>query len=346
MDNDIYWQAVKNNDARFDGAFYFGVKTTGIYCRPSCRSKLPKRENVEFYSTAEMAEQSGLRACRRCEPRSTGQTVDDRVKMVIRSCELIGSDVTLTLDDLAREAGLSPSHFQRTFKEFVGISPKRYAEARRIDKFKKDVRSGSDVVTAMYDAGFGSSSRLYEKAAVNLGMTPAAYKKGGAGMKIFYAATACDLGRIVVGRTAVGLCYVGLGDDESMLEQELKTEFVNAAITRDSGALKDYIKVILEYLDGHSRSIELPLDIRATAFQIQVWDLLRTVPFGRTVSYSEIAEMLGDKNKVRAVARACATNRIALAIPCHRVVASDGKLSGYRWGIERKKILIQKEASA
>lgn len=347
MDNEIYWKAIQANDVRFDGAFYFGVRTTGIYCRPSCRSRLPKRENVEFYPSADMAEQSGLRACLRCDPRSAPGAVSERVMLVIRSCELIESDVTMSLDDLAQEAGLSPSHFQRIFKDLVGVSPKRYAEARRIEKFKKDVRGGSEIVTAMYEAGFGSSSRLYEKAADHLGMTPAEYKKGGReGMKIIYAAAECDLGLLLVGRTPKGLCYVALGDDKTTLEHNLKSEFGNAEIIEDSGGLKDYLNSILEYLDGRSRSIDLPLDIRATVFQTQVWELLRKIPFGQTASYTEIAEMLGDKKKVRAVARACATNRIALAIPCHRVVASDGKLSGYRWGIERKKALIEREASA
>ncbi len=346
MDNEIYWQAVQANDARYDGAFFFGVKTTGIYCRPSCRARLPKRENVEFFATAVMAEQSGLRACLRCDPRSTEGAMDARVKMVIRCCELIESDVTLRLDELAQAEGLSPSHFQRVFKELVGISPKKYAEIRRIEKFKRDVRDGSDITAAMYDAGFGSSSRLYERSSASLGMTPAQYKKGGKGMKIRYASAECELGRIMIGRTAKGLCFAALGDDDSMLEQSLKTEFVNAEITKDSNGLKEYLEVILEYLASRTKSIELPLDIQATAFQMLVWEVLRKIPFGTTVSYSQIAETLGDKKKVRAVARACATNRIALAIPCHRVVASDGKLSGYRWGIERKKALLELEASA
>lgn len=346
MDNDIYWQAVKANDARYDGAFFLGVKTTGIYCRPSCRARLPKRENVEFFATAALAEQSGLRACLRCDPKATRGVIDAKVKMVIRSCELIESDVTLQLDDLARAEGLSPSHFQRVFKELVGVSPKKYAEIRRIEKFKRDVRGGSDLTAAMYDAGFGSSSRLYEKSSTSLGMTPAQYQRGGKGMKIEYASATCELGRIMIGRTAKGVCFAALGDDDSVLEQSLKAEFVNAEITEDSDRVREYLDVILDYLAGQKRSIDLPLDIRATAFQMQVWDLLRKIPFGQTVSYSQIAEMLGDKEKVRAVARACSTNRVALAIPCHRVVASDGKLSGYRWGIERKRALLKLETSA
>lgn len=215
-----------------------------------------------------------------------------------------------------------------------------------MEKFKSEVRGGSDVVTAMYDAGFGSSSRLYEKAAENLGMTPTTYKKGGEGMKINYTVTDCELGRILVGRTIKGLCSVAFADDDAELEQNLKEEYPNAEIIKDAGVLKSFVDEILQHLAGKQKRLDLPLDIQATAFQMRVWELLRKIPFGETVSYSQIAEMLGDKKKVRAVAQACAKNRVAVVIPCHRVVASDGKLSGYRWGVERKRKLLEHEKAA
>ena len=345
MENEIFWQAVMTNDARFDGAFFLGVKTTGIYCKPSCRARLPKRENVEFYRTLEAAERSGFRACLRCRP-ATVKAADPQVAKVLRACELIERDELFSLDDLAAELGVSPYHFQRSFKEIIGISPKKYAEAKRMEKFKSEIRGGSDVVMAMYDAGFGSSSRLYEKAAENLGMTPTTYKKGGEGMKINYTVTDCELGRILVGRTIKGLCSVAFADDDAELEDNLKKEYPNAEIVKDATVLKGFVDEILKHLAGGKKRLDLPLDIQATAFQMRVWELLRKIPYGETVSYSQIAEMLGDKKKVRAVAQACAKNRVAVVIPCHRVVASDGKLSGYRWGVERKKKLLEHEKAA
>ena len=342
METNIYWQAVETNDARFDGAFVFGVKTTGIYCKPSCRSRKPKRENVEFFDGIERAEKSGFRSCLRCKPKLINM-VDTRIQMVLRACELIKDDGECSLDDLSAELDLSPSHFQRTFKEIVGVSPKKYAEARRLERFKNEIREGSDVVTAIYEAGYGSSSRLYEKASANLGMTPAVYKKGGSGMNINYIITDCELGKLLVARTPRGICSVTFGDSAAELVEDLKKEFFNAEIAEDAENLKSAVEEILKYLDGKNKRLVLPLDLHATAFQMQVWDLLRQIPYGETRSYSEVAESLGDKKKVRAVARACATNRVAVVIPCHRVIASDGKLSGYRWGIERKKKLLERE---
>ena len=344
METEVFWKAVTTNDARFDGAFFLGVKTTGIYCRPSCRARLPKRENVAFYSTFEAAERGGFRACLRCKPKSV-KAMDPQVEKIMKACELIESDELFSLDDLAAELDLSPYHLQRSFKEVIGVSPKKYAEAKRMDKFKNELRGGSDVVTAMYDAGFGSSSRLYEKASENLGMTPTVYKKGGQGMKINYAITECELGRILVGRTIKGLCSVAFADDAKTLEENLNKEYPNAEIVKDAKVLKGFVEEILQHLSGKKKRLDLPLDIQATAFQMQVWELLRKIPYGETVSYSQIAEKLGDKKKVRAVAQACASNRVAVVIPCHRVIGSDGKLSGYKWGIERKKKLLASEAA-
>jgi AraC family transcriptional regulator of adaptative response/methylated-DNA-[protein]-cysteine methyltransferase len=343
MENELYWKAVRANDARFDGAFVLGVKTTGIYCKPSCRARLPKRENVDFYVSPELAERSGFRACKRCRPRDV-ESIDPQTAKIIRACELIESDEFSSLDTLSEAVGLSSFHLQRSFKEIIGISPKKYAEAKRMERFKEELRGGSEVVDAMYDAGFGSSSRLYEKAAENMGMTPAVYKKGGVGMKINYTVADCELGKLLVARTKRGVCSVTFGDDTSSLRAGLAKEFPNAEIDEDAKELKTAIDAILKYLAGKSRRLVLPLDLQATAFQMQVWDFLRKIPYGETRSYSEVAEAIGDKKKVRAVAQACAKNRVAVVIPCHRVVASDGKLSGYRWGVERKKKLLESEA--
>lgn len=343
MENELYWKAVRANDVRFDGAFVLGVKTTGIYCKPSCRARLPKRENVDFYNSPETAESRGFRACKRCRPREVA-FVDPLTAKVIKACELIERDEFLSLEDLAAAVGSSSFHLQRSFKELIGVSPKKYAEAKRMERFKDELRSGGEVVDAMYEVGFGSSSRLYEKAAENMGMTPAVYKKGGVGMKINYAVADCELGKLLVARTKRGVCSVTFGDDVDGLRAGLQKEFPNAEIDEDLKDLKTAVDAILKYLAGKNRRLVLPLDLQATAFQLQVWDFLRKIPYGETRSYSEVAEAIGDKKKVRAVAQACAKNRIAVVIPCHRVVASDGKLSGYRWGVERKKALLERES--
>ncbi len=342
METEIFWRAVTENDSRFDGAFYLGVKTTGIYCRPSCRARTPKRENVAFFETWKAAEKSGLRACLRCKPKDIA-FVDPQIEKIIKACGLIESNELFSLHELAVETGLSPYHLQRSFKAVVGVSPKKYAEVKRMEKFKSELRCGSDVTTAMYDAGFGSSRGLYENAVENLGMTPATYRKGGAGLEISYTVADCDLGKLLVARTARGICSVTFGDTLESLKAGLTAEFPNAAITADDTDLKSTVGAIISYLSGKEKRLLLPLDLRATAFQLQVWNLLRKIPYGETRSYGEIAEKLGDKKKVRAVARACATNPVALVIPCHRVIAADGKLSGYRWGIDRKETLLKKE---
>jgi AraC family transcriptional regulator, regulatory protein of adaptative response / methylated-DNA-[protein]-cysteine methyltransferase len=342
MDSEVYWRAVTANDARFDGAFFLGVLTTGIYCRPSCRARTPKRENVRFFETWNDAEKGGLRACMRCKPKD-GTHEDPLVAKVLKACELLASDEPFDLDSLSNEIGLSRYHLQRSFKEIIGVTPKKYAEAIRMEKFREAVRGGSDVTTAMYGSGFGSSSRLYEKAAADLGMTPAAYKKGGKGTTINYTITDCELGRILVARTIKGLCNVAFADRDEELEENLAKEFPNAEIVHDASVLKEFVDEILTHLAGRKKRLDLPLDIQATAFQMQVWELLRKIPYGETVSYSQIAEMLGDRNKVRAVARACASNRVAVVIPCHRVVGNSGGLTGYRWGVERKEQLLKAE---
>lgn len=342
METEVYWRAVQAKDARFDGAFVFGVKTTGIFCRPSCSSKPAKRENVEFFDGIERAEYSGFRPCLRCQPKQS-KRVDPQIELVMRALEIIAGDTEISLDELGQQLKLSASYLQRTFKLIVGVSPKKYAELKRVERFKDELRGGSDVVTAMYESGYGSSSRLYEKAAENLGMTPAIYRKGGMGMKINYVVTDCELGNLLVARTKRGVCSVTFGDDVDAMRTALDKEFPNAEIADDADGLKNAVDAIIKYLAGKNTRLVLPLDLQATAFQLQVWDFLRQIPYGETRSYTEVAEAIGDKKKVRAVAQACAKNRVAVVIPCHRVVASDGKLSGYRWGVERKRRLLQNE---
>lgn len=343
MNEELYWQAVRANDARFDGAFYLGVKTTGIYCRPSCRARTPKRENVAFFPSWSDAEKYGLRACLRCKPKN-GEAVDPQVGKILKVCELLESEDLYSLEDLAAEVGLSSYHLQRSFKEVIGVSPKKYSEVKRMERFKAELREGGDVTAAMYDAGFGSSSRLYEKASESMGMTPAAYKKGGRGVTINYSITDCELGRILVARTIKGLCNVAFADEDASLEENLHKEYPNAEVVKDANVLKGFVDEILKHLAGEKKRLDLPLDIQATAFQMKVWELLRKIPYGETVTYSQLAEKLGDKKKVRAVAQACANNRVAVVIPCHRVVGKDGKMTGYRWGVERKESLLAKES--
>ena len=341
METEIFWQAVKNNDARFNGAFVYAVNSTGIYCKPSCSSKLPKRNNVQFFESFRQAEASGFRSCLRCQPKA--EKANSQVEIVLRACEILEAEENISLEDLSAELNLSPAHLQKLFKEYIGVSPKKYAETKRLEKFKNEIQKGSDVTNAMYEAGFGSSSRLYEKAAETLGMTPKTYAKKGKNMKIEYTITNTDLGRMIVARTEKGVCAVAFGDDEKTLTENLRNEFKNAEITENNANLKDYVRSITANLQGTNKTLDLPLDLQATAFQMRVWELLRKIPYGETVSYQNIAEKIGNKNAVRAVATACASNRVALVIPCHRVVRSNGELSGYRWGVERKKKILEKE---
>lgn len=339
------WQAVLAKDARLDGQFVFAVSSTGIYCKPSCGSRRPRRENVSFFQLPESAEQAGFRACRRCHPRDT-RSMDPQVQMARQVCEIIeeSEGETVTLAALSEQLGVSSFHLQRTFKSIMGITPKDYAETFRVNKFKQGVRKGEAITSAMYDAGFGSSSRLYESASAQLGMTPATYGKGGRGAVIYYAIVKSPLGCLLVAATSKGVCSVTLGDSDVDLEAELLREFSAAEIHRDIKPLHLAVKAIVEHLETKSPRIDLPLDIQATAFQRQVWEQLRAIPYGQTHSYSEVAKAMGQEKAVRAVARACATNPVALVIPCHRVIREDKSLGGYRWGLERKKRLLETEA--
>lgn len=341
METEIYWKAVKNNDARFNGAFVYAVNSTKIYCKPSCSSRLPKRENVLFFEDFTKAESNGFRACLRCRPKS--ETIGEQTKIVLRACELLETEENVSLEDLSAELNLSAAHLQKVFKEIIGVSPKKFVELKRLEKFKSEIKSGADVTSAMYEAGFNSPSRLYENVSEKLGMTPKTYAKKGKNMQINYTITDCSLGKLLVARTAKGVCAVTFGDDENVLKENLSSEYKNASIAEENTNLKEYVEAILLNLEGKNKTLDLPLDLQATAFQMRVWDILRKIPYGETVSYSDVAETLGNKNAVRAVATACASNRVALVIPCHRVVGKGGNLSGYRWGIERKKQILENE---
>ena len=347
LSDDQLWQAVVAKDARFDGQFVFAVSSTGIYCRPSCPSRRAHRERVRFFELPEVAEQAGFRACLRCQPKRA-RVMDPHMELVQRVCRVLNSndnDETHKLADLASHAGVSVFHLQRTFKRVMGISPRQYLAARRIDNFKELVRKGDTVTTALYDSGFNSSSRLYEHASEELGMTPATYSRGGRGVQINYTIVDSSLGRLLVAMTERGVCAVRMGDSDAELESDLRKEFPEAQITRADSLLGEPVKKILNHLDNNEPHLDLPLDIRATAFQRQVWEKLRAIPYGQTASYAEVAKALGKPGAVRAVGRACATNPVALVIPCHRVVREDKSLGGYRWGLERKKKLLDKEAA-
>lgn len=343
MKTEIYWRAVQTNDARFNGVFFTGVKTTKIYCKPSCPAKLPKRRNVRFFTSAEKAESEGFRACLRCQPRT--EKADPQTTIVMRACEILEREERVSLEILGAELNVSPTHLQKIFKKIIGVSPKKFAESRRLEKFKTEIKSGNDVVDAMYDAGYGSSSRLYENVSDKLGMTPAVYKKGGEGMEIGFTIVDSDLGKMLVAKTDKGVCAVSFSDTERELRKQLQNEFPKAEIRQNDKELKKIVEAILANLEGTSKTLDLPLDLQATAFQMRVWEALRKIPYGETASYQEIAEKIGSQKSVRAVAGACAKNRVAVVIPCHRVVRSDGSLSGYRWGVERKRKILKKEKS-
>jgi AraC family transcriptional regulator of adaptative response/methylated-DNA-[protein]-cysteine methyltransferase len=342
--NDQLWQAVITRDASFDGQFVFAVSSTRVYCRPSCPSRRPRRERVSFFRVPEAAEQAGFRACLRCKPRNG--VVDPQLALVQRVCRLLdasGEGETVKLAELAAQVGVSAFHLQRTFKRVMGISPRQYVTARRFGNFKQLVREGESVTNALYDSGFNSSSRVYEQAAEELGMTPATYGRGGRGVMIDYTIVASPLGRLLVAVTERGVCAVQMSDSDAELEQDLRTEFPGATITRADASLRKTVEKILNHINNHEPHLDLPLDIRATAFQRQVWEKLRAIPYGETVSYAQVAKALGKPGAVRAVGRACATNPVALVIPCHRVVREDKTLGGYRWGLDRKQKLLDLE---
>lgn len=344
---DRRWAAVAARDRTQDGEFVYAVATTGVYCKPSCASRRPLRENVAFYANPDAAEVAGYRACLRCEPRAS-ETAVERVIARARAYVETHLDESHTLDDVARAAGMSASHLQRTFKRIVGVSPRQYAAALRADRLKTNLRTGSTVSRATFDAGYGASSRAYDAATQQLGMTPGAYRRGGAGVHIRYMTTSTALGRLLVAATERGVCAVTLGDDDAALEHALNSEYPRATRTRVRGGdghadLRAWVKAVAAHLDGAESDLALPVDVAGTAFQERVWRELQRIPYGETRSYSQVAKSIDAPSAVRAVASACARNKVALIVPCHRVVREGGALGGYRWGVARKERLLARE---
>ena len=345
IDETSAWDAVLGRDTRRDGQFVYAVASTGVYCRPSCPSRRPRRDNVRFFTAPDEAEQAGFRACRRCHPRDSAAP---DARLVERACTWLDAhlDEPVTLEDLGRAVGVSPWHLQRTFKRLTGLSPKEMVRARRMERLKERLQQGDDVAAATYESGFGSGSRVYERSDARLGMTPATYRRGGAGMRIRFATADSPLGLLLVGVTERGVCAVALGDSEEALAADLRREYPRAEIERvepGEDELGQRIAAVLAYLEGTSPHLSLPVDVQATAFQERVWKALQEIPAGETRTYGEIAATLGEPRAARAVARACATNPVALAIPCHRVVSGTGAAGGYRWGSERKSRILARE---
>ena len=336
------WRIVLARDRRYDGTFVYAVRSTGIYCRPSCASRRPRRGQVTFFPIPEAAEREGYRACRRCHP-TQADVGDLAIALVREACRALDASGAPQLAVLARRLKQRPHGLLRAFKRVLGITPQQYRDARRVARFKHELKRRPNVSPAVYEAGYGSSSRVYERANAQLGMTPATYARGGADTEIAYAIVPCSLGRLLVAATARGVCRVSLGDNTAVLEADLAAEFPAAHVFKDQLTLAAAMTAILGYLDGSEPHLALPLDIRATAFQRRVWQELQKIPYGETRSYADVAKRIGGATATRAVARACATNPVALVIPCHRVVKEGGDLGGYRWGQDRKRALLEKE---
>ena len=338
------WNAVVTRDRSASGTFVYGVRSTGIYCRPGCASRRPRRDRIAFFDTPDEAERAGFRACRRCQPRTAAAAADPWIDRIRRACVYLASvDGHVTLQSLARRLGGSPYHLQRNFKRIVGITPRQYAEACKQQRIRRGLRANKSVTDATMDAGFGSSSRLYERAVPKLGMTPSAYRGGAAGVPIRFTTVDSPVGRLLIAATMRGVCLVSMGRSDAELQAALRREYPAAAITRDSGGLSQWARQVLDHLGGRAPRLDLPLDIQATAFQWQVWDALAAIPAGSTRTYAEVAAVIGRPGAARAVARACASNPVALAIPCHRVVPAAGGAGGYRWGTSRKQALLAQE---
>lgn len=331
------WKAFVDRDKTADGCFYYGVKTTGIFCRPSCSAKLPNRENVEYYLSCQEAQASGYRACQKCRPTGTNITEETEQK-IIKACRIIeNNNVIPKLGDLAAEVGLSPYHFHRIFKKVVGVTPKQFASNHRSKRLGDCLKSKGSITEAFYEAGYSSSSGVYNKNQDQLSMKPKEFKAGGAGITIHFGVAECILGWVIVAATDRGICSIEFGDNPSLLPQQLQDRFPRATLTKAGPGFTRLIEEAVNFIKSPGDTFNLPLDIQGTAFQQQVWTILRQIKPGETMSYSEVAEKIGNPNAVRAVARACGSNKLAVVIPCHRVISKDGKLRGYRWGVERKK---------
>lgn len=338
-----YWSATLARDARADGAFFFAVRSTQIYCRPSCPARRPLRKNTLFFQTSSDAEQEGFRPCQRCKP----DEIPAAVRIVQRAAQVLESDVDepVNVGMLARRIGVKTDALRRAFRQQAGLTPKELAAALRLKKFKKLLREGSSITDALYTTGYGSASRVYERSDAHLGMTPATYQKGGQGMKIRYTTARSSLGEVLVGATERGVSAVYLGDAAARLVSELREEYPRAEIVAEKGGFSQWVEEIVARSEGSAPRRELPLDLQATAFQRRVWQELQRIPRGSTRTYRQIAQAVGKPRAVRAVARACATNPVSIVVPCHRVVRADGNLAGYRWGISRKEKLLERERS-
>jgi AraC family transcriptional regulator of adaptative response/methylated-DNA-[protein]-cysteine methyltransferase len=338
-----FWEATLQRDRRADGSFVFAVRSTHIYCRPSCPARRPLRQNAVFFRTPEEAEGSGFRPCRRCRPKE----LQSAAALVARAAELLANtdEETVRLEAIAAQIDVSPEKLRRAFRTMTGLSPRDFAEAARMRRFKKFLRESKSITEALYACGFGSPSRIYEKTNSQLGMTPAAYQKGAPGMQIEYSITKSSLGHVLVAATERGISAIYLGENDKQLVSELRAEYPKARLNANSNGHGPWVREVLKRIDGTRPSFDLPLDVQATAFQRRVWQELQKIPLGSTRTYTQVARALGKPNSVRAVARACATNPVSIVVPCHRVIRSDGQLAGYRWGLKRKAELLQREGS-
>lgn len=337
------WSAVLNRDATADSAFVYAVRSTGIYCRSSCPARRPRRENVEFHLDAAAAERAGYRPCQRCRPREAS-LAQRHAQSIARACQLIEACENLpSLDELAQAARLSRFHFHRVFKSITGLTPRAYAAARRAERVREELLRRETITEAVYEAGFNSSGRFYARSNRMLGMSPTSYRSGGKGMEIRFALGECSLGTILVAASEKGICAISLGSEPELLLQEFQDRFANADLVPGGKDFDAWVAQVVGFVEAPGAGLSLPLDIRGTAFQQRVWQALTEIPVGTTLSYAELAKRIGSPKAVRAVARACASNSLALAIPCHRVVRGDGTLSGYRWGVERKRALLERE---
>lgn len=345
-DRDTAWNAVLTRNRAFDGVLFYAVQTTGIYCRPSCPSRKPKRSNVVFFSSPRDAETAGFRACYRCDPMSqAGTTTERRLRRAVAFIdEHLAEQITLAR--LGKAVGLSPHHLQRAFKETYGVSPRVYQDTQRLEQMKSALRNGADVGRAIWAAGYGSSRGAYQSAANGLGMTPTRYRRGGRGLTIQHATATTRFGELIVGWTEQGVCAVLLRDSRESLTESLRAEFPHAVLKPDASPRARWIAPLVELLEGRTPRVGVPLDLQGTSFQLRVWRALQEIPLGEVRSYTQIAQAIGAPTSARAVARACASNRIAVLVPCHRAVRSDGSLSGYRWGENRKRDLLELEKEA
>jgi AraC family transcriptional regulator of adaptative response/methylated-DNA-[protein]-cysteine methyltransferase len=344
--DDKRWEAVVARDSSFDGQFCFSVESTGVYCRPGCAARLPKRANVRFHETREDAERAGFRPCKRCRPDQPplGQRHAEKIAQACRLIEM--ADEAPKLEELAAAIGLSPHHFHRIFKQVLGVTPKAYATAHRSKRVRTSLIEKDTVTEAIYDAGFNSNGRFYSNSWEMLGMTPSDFRSGASGQTIRYAIAKSSLGLTLIAASEKGICAIFFGDEPEGLRKDLQATFPRAEIVRADKNFEKLTTKVVAFVDDPEKDFDLPLDVRGTAFQHRVWDALRRIPVGSTASYAAVAKSIGAPKAVRAVARACATNRIAVAIPCHRVVGSDGSLTGYRGGVERKRRLLAKEAGS